>query len=84
VRFDFSDRLGTRWDDTVFGLPFGLGVKYRHSDRMAFRLEVADNVAFPGAAMETMHVLSVTGGAEIRFGGSRRAYWPWNPGRHYW
>ena len=25
----------------------------------------------------------VTGGIEVRFGGPRKAYWPWNPGRHY-
>jgi len=84
VSFDFTDRLSTTWQDTVFGLPFGFGVKYRQNDCVAFRLEVADNVVFPGAGLDTMHVISVTGGAEIRFGGSRRAYWPWNPGRHYW
>jgi hypothetical protein len=84
VSFEFTDRLSTTWNDTVFGLPLGFGIKYRQNDCVAFRLEVADNMAFPGAGLETMHNISVTGGAEIRFGGSRRAYWPWNPGRHYW
>ena len=34
--------------------------------------------------LETVHHLLATGGVEVRFGGSRTAYWPWNPGRHYW
>ena len=28
--------------------------------------------------------LSLTVGVEYRFGGTRKAYWPWNPGKSYW
>ena len=31
-----------------------------------------------------MHSLSLTTGLEFRFGGTRKAYWPWNPGLLYW
>ncbi|MGQ9576015.1 MAG: hypothetical protein ACUVUC_11930 [Thermoguttaceae bacterium] len=82
---DFVDRLGTVWDDPLFMMPFGLGVKYLRGDFLAFRLEVLDNMAIGGGkTIETLHNLSVTAGIEYRFGGPRRAYWPWNPGRHYW
>jgi hypothetical protein len=82
---DFIDRLSTEYRGTYFTLPFGIGVKYLHSDCLDFRLELADQMAVGGGTpIETMHRLCVTAGMELRFGGSRRAYWPWNPGRHYW
>ncbi len=82
---DFIDRLSTVYQDAFFTLPFGLGVKYLHNDFLAVRLECLDNMAFGGGKpIETMHHLSLIAGIEFRFGGPRRAYWPWNPGRHYW
>jgi hypothetical protein len=84
VSFDFVDRLSTHWADRVFALPLGVGVKYLQNDFLAFRLEFVDDISFGGGkTLETMHNFSLTAGAEIRFGGSRRAYWPWNPGRCY-
>jgi hypothetical protein len=83
VNLEFIDRLSTRYDETVFGLPIALGVKYRYNNWVALRLELADNIAF-GNDLSTVHLVTLTGGAEVRFGGSRVAYWPWNPGRHYW
>ena len=82
--FQFVDRLSTRWEDTVFALPLAVGIKYLENDCLAFRLEFADDVIFGGGkTVETVHQFSVTLGAEVRFGGTRRAYWPWNPGRNY-
>lgn len=80
---EFTDRLSTRYEQTVFGLPLAIGVKYRCYDWLALRLECADNIAF-GDRFNTLHNLGLTGGVEVRFGGTRTAYWPWNPGRHYW
>ena len=34
--------------------------------------------------VENLHNWSTTAGLEVRLGGTRKAYWPWNPGRHYW
>ncbi len=82
--FEYVDRLSTLWADTVFELPIGIGVKYRQNECLAVRLELMDNIVFGGDSMEDMHILTLTAGAELRFGGSRCAYWPWNPGRHYW
>jgi len=84
TRIRFIDRLSVRYDKVMFAMPLAIGLKYRCNDWLAVRFEVADNMAFGGGRLETLHHLSITGGAEVRFGGSRRAYWPWNPGRHYW
>ena len=83
ARTEFIDRLSTRYRETVFAMPLALGLKYRSSSCTAVRLELADNIAF-GNRFDVVHYVSLTGGLEIRFGGSRVAYWPWNPGRHYW
>ena len=80
---EFTDRLSTRYRECVFGMPLALGVKYRCNEWLALRLELADNIGF-GGSVNGVHHVSLTGGAELRFGGSRVAYWPWDPGRHYW
>jgi len=69
---------------TTFTVPFGVGIKYRHSTRMAMRFDVVDNFSFAAGQQESMHNLSITAGFEAHFGGGmRRTYWPWNPG-HDW
>jgi hypothetical protein len=83
ARVDFLDRLSERRAETVFEMPLGMGVKHRYRDWLALRFEMTDNVVF-GQKFNTVHDLSFTGGVEILFGGTRKAYWPWNPGRHYW
>jgi len=80
---EFIDRLSTRYSETAFATPVAIGVKYRYNDWAALRFECADNIAF-GNSFNTLHHVSLTGGVEVRFGGSRVAYWPWHPGRHYW
>lgn len=81
---DFADALGTQWSDTMFALPLSVGLKYRCTDHVALRLEATENLVFGSRPIGFFEDLSVTGGVEWRFGGARRAYWPWNPGRHYW
>lgn len=83
TRIDFLDRLSVRRAETVLAMPLAIGLKYRYNDWLALRFECADNIAF-GESFNTVHDLSLTGGVEVRFGGTRKAYWPWNPGRHYW
>ncbi len=78
--FDLMDHRQVVITETVFTLPFGLGIKYRYDDWVVFRLDVTDNVALGERAsgLRNMHNISVVGGLEIRFGGYRRDYWPWN------
>ena len=81
----FMDRLGDRYSKSFLGLPLALGLKYRCNDWLALRVEVSDNMAFGGGSgFNTLHNLSATGGLEVRFGGTRKVYWPYSPGRHYW
>jgi len=82
VDFDFLDESGLRHSDAVVGVPWGVGLKYRQSDWITLRFDFLDNVAFGGkAGFETMNNLSLTGGLEFRFGGTRKSYFPWNPSR---
>jgi len=82
---EVMDRLSRYFDETMFALPVAVGLKWRCNERLALRIEVADLMSFPsGSELRTLHNLTYTAGVEVRFGGTRRAYWPWNPGRHYW
>jgi len=83
-RMDFTDRLAQNYDEQFLLVPLAVGVKWRSRNGLAWRIELADNISFGSGSISTTHNLSLTGGVEIRFGGSRTSYWPWNPGRHYW
>lgn len=81
---DFRTPTGARYHDTTFLLPWGAGLKYRHSPRVAMRLDLTDNVSFASGSQNTLNNFSITAGLEAHFGGgSRRNYWPWNPGRNW-
>ncbi|MGA2033083.1 MAG: outer membrane beta-barrel protein [Thermoguttaceae bacterium] len=80
----FSDLLGNGYHRIGFSVPLALGVKYRWTDAIAFRLEAGDNLECGGQGIDTVQLASLTGGIELRFGGTRTAYWPWNPSAHYW
>ena len=80
----FMDRLSDERHQAVFSMPIGMGIKYLWSDRMALRLDLTDDIAFGTNTISTMQNTSLTAGVEVRLGGTQRAYWPWNPSRHYW
>jgi len=85
AQVSFIDRLSQKYDKTVLAMPLAIGMKCRCNDWLALRLECTDNIAFGGGSgFNTLHNLSFTAGLEVRFGGARKAYWPWNPGRCYW
>jgi len=84
AKIGFNDRLENAYDSTAFAMPLAFGLKYRWNNWLALRFEMADNMAFGTGSFKTIHNFSITGGMEVRFGGSRTAYWPWNPGRCYW
>ncbi|MBI3467214.1 MAG: hypothetical protein HY000_29730, partial [Planctomycetes bacterium] len=77
----FVDDQGQQLNSLVFGLPFGVGLKYRLTDRLAARGEFVDNFTFAGSGIESMHNLTLTAGLELRFGGRRMSYFPWDPSR---
>jgi hypothetical protein len=80
----FSDRLAKGYHSTCLSMPIGLGVKYLCSERLAVRLDCIDDIALSSNHLHTQHNLSLTAGLELRFGGSRKVYWPWDPGRSLW
>ncbi len=71
----------TRYNQISGSVPLALGLKYRCNDWMALRFECADNIVFGRGSVRSVHDFSITGGVEIRFGRSRKTYWPWNPDR---
>lgn len=81
---DFRTPTGGRYHNTTFLLPWGVGLKYRYSPRIAMRLDLTDNVSFASGSQNAMNNFSISAGLEAHFGGgSRRNYWPWNPGRDW-
>lgn len=80
----FTDLNYKLWSNSTMAIPMGVGLKYRYSRRIVFRIEMMDNFLFGERGINPQHNLSLTSGVEIRFGGARKAYWPYNPGRHYW
>jgi hypothetical protein len=84
ANFQFRDEHGARFNHWLFDFPFGLGMKYCCHEWLVLRMELLDNLAVGGGGLATMHNVSVTGGVEVRFGGVRTSYWPWNPGRTIW
>src|SRR5690606_20402379 len=84
VDWEYVDAAGVPTDEKVFGMPVGFGVKHRYDDWLVFRFDVTDNIAFGGGTpIGTQHTFSATGAIELRFGGSRVSYWPWQPRRYY-
>ena len=80
----FSDRLNVSQQTTCLSLPLGLGVKYLCNEQLALRVDCLDDVALSSNHLETQHNLSLTAGVELRFGGSHKVYWPFDPGRSFW
>jgi len=83
ARFQFYNTQGARTDESSFSLPIGMGLKYRYSSWLAFRLDLTDNASFAGG-LPWMNSYSLTAGMEFHFGGRRRSYQAWNPGKHGW
>lgn len=80
----FTDLNYKQWSNATMTMPIGLGLKYRYSRRLVFRMEMVDNFLFGERGINPQHNFSLTAGVEVRFGGAHKAYWPYNPGRHYW
>jgi hypothetical protein len=77
----FFDPYNNHYDQVAFSTPIGCGLKYRWTNWTAFRLDFIDNIVYASGNVETSNNVSLTLGVEMQFGGVRRTYWPWNPGR---
>jgi len=85
ARIEYLDRLSRYYAETAFQIPVAIGAKYLVRDWFAVRMELADNFVFgSGSHLESHSNVSFTVGMEVRFGGPRTGYWPYNPSRQYW
>jgi hypothetical protein len=75
---NFTDRLGQSYHTTCLSLPLGIGLKYLCDDNLALRLDLLDDIAMSNQHLQTQNNLSLTAGLELRFGGSRKIYWPFD------
>jgi len=80
----FTDRLDQNYQTTSLSLPLGMGVKYLCSQQLSVRVDLLDDIALSSNHLQTQQNVSLTAGVELRFGGSRKVYWPWDPGRSFW
>ena len=76
---EYVDLFYHNYVHMLLSVPIALGVKYRWNDRIALRLELNDSFVFSDHGADTLECLSLTFGVEMRFGGTQKSYWPWNP-----
>jgi hypothetical protein len=85
LQHNFTDDTGYRAKDTLFAIPIGIGAKYRIDQRLALRFDLTNHYAFAGGHdIESTNNIAITAGLELRFGGRRKSYWPWEPSRTWW
>ena len=75
--FYFQDDRGANHLDTVGNIPFGVGVKYLWSERLAVRVDLIDEMTFGGGALSNFHYAALTLGLECRYG-KRLINMPWH------
>ena len=83
-QYTFTDPLALPAKDTLLNVPFGLGFKYLARPNLALRMELLDNLGFGSSWMRTQNNLSLTGGFELKMGGSRRNYFPFSASSRNW
>jgi hypothetical protein len=78
---NYGDRTGQTNNVACLSLPLGIGLKYLCDENLAVRLDLIDDIAMSNEHLETQNNLSLTAGLELRFGGSRKVYWPFDLSR---
>ncbi len=78
---NFQDRLGQSYQVNCLSLPLGIGIKYLCDENLAIRLDLLDDIAMSNQHLVTQNNFSITGGLELRLGGSRKIYWPFDLSR---
>jgi hypothetical protein len=82
--FNFHDHNFQVVNTSAFSMPIGIGIKWMYTPWIVLRLELTENLAFGNDEIDMMHNGALTAGMEVRFGGPRPSYWPWNPNRKIW
>jgi hypothetical protein len=71
--------LGSKQTESLFTIPFGVGLKYQLHRTVVFRGEIVDNLAFGQNDVNTLNNFTLAFGVEWRFGGQPPTYWGWRP-----
>jgi hypothetical protein len=83
--YKFITNYGNEVDNIIAAGNIGVGMKFLFDRHVAFRMEFIDNIGFgDGLDMGMLHDTQLTFGAEFRFGGMHKSYWPWHSGRSIW
>lgn len=75
--FYFIDDFHHRHIDTLFLFPYGVGLKYLWTDRLAFRIDLIDELTLSSTQTSTFHYVALTAGLEFRYG-KRLLNLPWH------
>lgn len=75
--FYFNDDRGVRHLDTTGMIPFGVGLKYLHTERIAVRIDLIDEINFGTGPISTFQYVALTAGLEFRYG-KRLLHMPWH------
>ena len=58
-------------------IPFGVGLKYLHTERIAVRIDLIDEINFGSGPLSTFQYVALTAGVEFRYG-KRLLHMPWH------
>lgn len=82
--FGYTNDNGVGIDPFLYTMPVGVGMKFQAQRWFAWRAELVDNIAFGQNETDTLHNLTLTFGAEWRFGGKPDGYSAWRRGGTVW
>jgi hypothetical protein len=82
--FEYTLADGQDINKSLFLVPIGAGVKYYFRNWMALRVTATDNWAIGQGSLDNMHNVMLTADVEMRFGGRRTSYFPYNGSIHLW
>lgn len=71
-------------NSSMYTLPLGVGLKYLIHPKLAWRLELMDNIAFGQNETDTLNNFTLTTGFEWKLGGPPSSYWAWEPRGGAW
>jgi hypothetical protein len=75
--FYYNDDRGNSHLDTLGMIPFGLGLKYLWTNRLAARVDLIDEMTFGNGTLSNFHYVAFTAGLEFRYG-KRLLHMPWH------
>src|SRR5262249_145469 len=82
--YRFTNNAGIGVGDSSRYMPIGFGLKYFQSPWFTLRLDAAYELSLGTNMIDTQNSFTLAAAAEIRFGGRRTSYFPWDGGTTIW